>query len=250
MGPMLAGLLRLQLVERDLALVRNKLGTQEYAVAAQQKKIDLAREEWTRLHDTHMDKRKGADRLELDLAEKEELAAKLRTALNSARTNREYAAILTQINTIKADSAKIEEGGLTLLQEVDALKAQVDQAQQTLQEEEQHLQMVKQTSAEEIARLTVILDDLTAKHEQVAKDLSPEAKYAFQRIAEKYDGEAMAPIEVQGEKPPHTYACGGCFMGLNAEHRNALRVRDEIRTCDNCGRILYLQEQAEETPAG
>ena len=34
-------------------------------------------------------------------------------------------------------------------------------------------------------------------------------------------------------------------MSLNAEHANALRVRDEIRTCDNCKRILYLEPEAE-----
>ena len=250
MGPTLAGLLRLQLVERQLAEVRSKLRTQEYAVAAQQRKIDQAREEWSSLHDTHMDKRKGADRLELDLAEKEELVAKLRADLNSARTNKEYAAILTRINTIKADNANIEEGALKLLQEVDALKAQVDEAQQALQAEEQRLGEVTQTSAEEVARLTAMLEDLTAKREEAAKGLSPEAENIFRRAAEKYDGEAMAAIETQGDKPPHTFVCGGCFMGLNAEHRNALQVRDEIRTCDNCGRILYLQEQAEGTPAG
>ena len=32
-------------------------------------------------------------------------------------------------------------------------------------------------------------------------------------------------------------------MSLNAEHANALSSRDEIRNCDNCGRILYLVEQ-------
>jgi predicted nucleic acid-binding Zn-ribbon protein len=30
-------------------------------------------------------------------------------------------------------------------------------------------------------------------------------------------------------------------MSLSAEHANALRVRDEIRTCNNCGRILYME---------
>ncbi len=250
MGPMLAGLLRLQLVERKLAQERSKLRTQEYAVAAQQRKIEQAREEWTSLHDNHMDKRKGADRLELELAEKEELVSKLRTALNTARTNKEYAAILTRINTIKADNANIEEGALNLLQEVDVLKAEVDQALQAQQAEEQRLSEVKQTSAEEIATLTTILEDLTAKREEAAKDISPDVQDIFRRAAEKYDGEAMAAIGTQGDKPPHTFVCGGCFMGLNAEHSNALQVRDEIRTCDNCGRILYLQEQAEETPAG
>jgi predicted nucleic acid-binding Zn-ribbon protein len=33
-------------------------------------------------------------------------------------------------------------------------------------------------------------------------------------------------------------------MNLNAEHANALRVHDELRTCDSCGRILYIDENA------
>jgi len=37
--------------------------------------------------------------------------------------------------------------------------------------------------------------------------------------------------------------CGGCYMSLNAEHANVLRTRDEIRTCDNCKRILYMEAQ-------
>ena len=55
----------------------------------------------------------------------------------------------------------------------------------------------------------------------------------------------MAPIEIEGTKPPHSYVCGGCFMSLNAEHANALRSRDEVRTCDSCGRILYLEVKQE-----
>jgi predicted nucleic acid-binding Zn-ribbon protein len=38
-------------------------------------------------------------------------------------------------------------------------------------------------------------------------------------------------------------------MSLNAEHANALATRDEIRTCDNCGRILYLELKAEKAKA-
>jgi predicted nucleic acid-binding Zn-ribbon protein len=59
----------------------------------------------------------------------------------------------------------------------------------------------------------------------------------------------MAAIEIHGKRPPHDYVCGGCYMSLNAEHVNALRTRDEIRTCDNCGRILYLEAEAEKSAA-
>jgi hypothetical protein len=67
----------------------------------------------------------------------------------------------------------------------------------------------------------------------------------FDRIAGNYDGDAMDAIEFQGSKPPYEFICGGCYMSLTAEHVNALRTKDEIRTCDNCRRILYLEPQAD-----
>jgi predicted nucleic acid-binding Zn-ribbon protein len=56
----------------------------------------------------------------------------------------------------------------------------------------------------------------------------------------------MAKIEFHGKKPPYEYVCGGCYMSLTAEHANALRTRDELRFCDNCGRILYLEEEKQQ----
>ena len=94
-----------------------------------------------------------------------------------------------------------------------------------------------------------MLEDLNAKRAEAAKDVPAPALAVFDRIAGNYDGDAMAAIEIQGAKPPHEYICGGCYMSLNAEHVNALRTRDEIRTCDNCGRILYLEPQADEAAA-
>ena len=71
-----------------------------------------------------------------------------------------------------------------------------------------------------------------------------QALAVFERIAATRNGEAMAHIEIHGKKPPHEYTCGGCFMSIAAENANALRTRDELRLCDHCGRILYLEELA------
>ena len=38
------------------------------------------------------------------------------------------------------------------------------------------------------------------------------------------------------------FVCGGCHMTITAEAVNALMTRDELQTCNNCGRILYLQQ--------
>lgn len=249
MGKLLAALLQVQSIERQLAHVRGRLRTRKNAVAVQQRKIDQLASDWKVLHDKGIVRRKDADRLELDLRHREDLVSKFRVALNTAKTNKDYAAILTQINTLKADNSKLEEQVLRIMQEVDLLKADADKLQQQVQAEQARLGETEKQSGEEVRRLTAMLESLTAQREEAAKSVPPEPLAAFDRIAGSHEGEAMAQIEVHGKRPPHDYVCGGCYMSLNAEHVNALRVRDEIRTCDNCGRILYLEVQTEASAA-
>jgi predicted nucleic acid-binding Zn-ribbon protein len=249
MGQMLDALLHLQSIERQLAHLRARLRSRENAVATQQRRIQQLEENYNALNERSLEKRKEGDRQELDLKIKEQQVARLRTNLNTARTNKEYAAILTQINTLKADNSRLEESALRIMQEADAIKADADKIHEQIEAEQRRLEDIRRTSAEEVQKLTGMMEDLGVKRAEAAEAVPREALAVFERIADNYDGEAMALIEVHGNRPPHDYICGGCYMSLTAEHANALRVRDEIRTCDNCGRILYLEAQAEQSRA-
>ncbi len=245
MAKMLDALLHLQTIERQRAAIRSRLRTRKTAVVAQQAKIDQLSATYTSLHERYITRRRDGDRLSLDLKTREEQVSKLRGSLNTAKTNKEYAAVLTQINTLKADNAKMEEEALRVMQDADAVKAQVDEAAAKTEAEKARLADIERTSGEEIARLSEMMAELDAKRAEAAAEVPAAELAMFDRIAESYDGEAMAAIETHGRKQPYEYTCGGCFMSLTAEHVNALRTRDEIRTCDNCGRILYLEPQAE-----
>jgi predicted nucleic acid-binding Zn-ribbon protein len=240
MGKLLESLLELQRVERDLAHVRRKLKTRSNAVAVQTGRVVGLEEELEALGARVVERRKDADRMDLDLKSREEQAQKLRGSLNTAKTNKEYAAVLTQLNTLKADNAKIEENALRVMQDVDALRAKQEEKKAEIAREQERLEEIKKTNQEEMARLNAMLEDLQQKREAAAAVIPPRELAAFDRIAQNYGGEAMAPIEVHGNRPPYQYVCGGCYMSLTAEHANALKVRDEVRTCDSCGRILYL----------
>jgi predicted nucleic acid-binding Zn-ribbon protein len=248
MGTMLDALRKVQSIERQVAHVRGRLQVRENAVAAQQKRIEQLREDWQVLHDRSRTRRSDADRVELDLKEKEDKVSKLRSSLNTAKTNKEYAAVLTQINTLKADNAKLEEDALRIMQDADALKSEAAQVQAKITQEDQRLQDIQKTSQDEVAKLRAMLAELTAQRLEAAKAVPADKLAVFDRIADSYEGEGMAVVEIHGTKTPYTYICGGCYMTLTAEHANALRVRDEIRTCDNCGRILYLERQDEKSP--
>ena len=248
MGTLLESLLRVQSIERQLSLVKRRLRAQQNAVRAQQHRLDGLREDHEALKAKSLLRRKEADGLDLTLKSSEENVAKLRTALNTTKTNKEYATLLMQINTTKADNAKVEEEALNIMQEMDAIAEKLGEVEKDVQAQETQLAEITGASAEESARLGEMLEDLGSQHAVAATDVPSKALAVFDRIAESYDGEAMAMIEITGDKPPFDYVCGGCFMSLNAEHANALHVRDEIRTCDNCGRILYVEKKAAGSP--
>src|SRR4030065_16226 len=138
MGPVLNGLTRLQSVEnrlraakakltrcrRNVVIQENQVRSLQNALEAKKEEIQLTRVQY--------------DRLELELRTRDDEITKLRASLNTAKTNREYAAVLTQLNTTKADNSKIETQLLELLKDIEAdeteskdiLKQIADQKQQ------------------------------------------------------------------------------------------------------------------------
>lgn len=240
MGPVITALEKLQTIERDLAQVRRRKKARLRAVKAQEARIAKHKQERESLQQTSIERRKQADEFELTLRQNEQHIDKLRVSLNAAKTNKEYAALLTQINTQKADNAKFEEQALKVLSEVDGLKSQIEQADKIIAQEEAKLEEINAHSAEEIRKLDDMLQNLQSKRDEAARALPDTVLAMFDRLSQQYDGEALAKVEVNGRRPPYTYTCGGCFMSLNAEHANALRTRDEVRQCDNCQRILYM----------
>jgi uncharacterized protein len=244
MGPFLSALVHLQSIELDLTNLQRRKRVKDNAVNAQQAKINKHNEELVSVQENSLEHRKRSDELELDLRSTEEHVEKLRVDLNGAKTNKEYATLLTQINSLRADNAKVEDEGLKVIAEIDAIKQQATELQALVAEEEKRLGVVQESNKEEVAKLDSMISDLQAKRDEAAVKISPESLAVFERIASQYDGEAMAQVEVSGRKQPYTYSCGGCYMSLNAEHANALKSHDAIRQCDNCQRILYMDEIA------
>ena len=243
MGETLRTLRKLQLVEHQLADVRRRLKRRSAAVAAGQEQIEDLQKQHGGLADEIKARQMEAGGVELELKTREEEVARLRGSLNTAKTNKEYAAVLTQINTLKADNSKLEERALRLMQAADEVQTKADEIGRQIAETQRRLDETKRTSAQEIGRLEALQAELQAQRDQAASAVPAHVLEVFNRIAQARDGDAMAAIDVIGDKPPYAYVCGGCNMSIRAEHANALQTRDELRFCDHCQRILYLEPE-------
>jgi predicted nucleic acid-binding Zn-ribbon protein len=180
-----------------------------------------------------------SDRLELELKIRDEEIAKLRASLNSARTNKEYAVVLTQLNTTRADNSKIESQILELMRDIETDQAEIQKIQQQVEEQKQKLELVRKESEQLATKYEAEIDQIQSEWDEAARQVPVEYLEIFKRVAETYDGEAVAIIE-QHEGRTGAYTCGGCFMGVTDECVNLLMTRDEVFRCPICARILVL----------
>lgn len=172
----------------------------------------------------------------------EDRVGHLREQMNTAKTNKEYSALLVEINTLKAEKGKLEEEALSHLGAADDYKAQID----ALDAEIAEVQTIKAAADEELAsRMAEVgdaLERVKAERDEAAKKISPELLSIFNRLTESNDGEPLAVVE-ETDRRRMEYICGGCYMQLPVEKLNILLTSDNPVRCTSCGRFLYLDKE-------
>jgi len=244
MGPVLNGLIKLQSVENRLRAAKAKLARCRRNVIIQENQIrSLQNALEAKTEEIQLTKIQS-DRLELELKTQDEAITRLRASLNTAKTNKEYAAVLTQLNTTKADNSKIETQILELLRDIEDDEAESGKIQNQIDEQKRTLEQTRKETELLAAKYQAEIEEIQDEWDQVAQTIPDEPLQLFKRVAETYDGEAMAMVDQQGSKTKG-YTCGGCFMGITAESVNLLMTKDDIIRCPNCTRILVLATEGD-----
>jgi predicted nucleic acid-binding Zn-ribbon protein len=224
---------RLRAAKAKLARCRRNVIIQENQIRSLQNALEAKREEiqLTKIQ---------SDRLELELKTRDEQISRLRASLNTAKTNKEYAALLTQLNTTKADNSKNETQILDLLKDIEADEGECEKIQNQIDQQKQTLEQTRKETEILATKYEAEIEEIQIEWNQVAQTIIPDPLEIFKRVAETYDGEALAVVDRQQEGKTEAYTCGGCFMGITAESVNLLMTKDDIIRCPNCTRILVL----------
>ena len=179
-----------------------------------------------------------SSKLELELKIEDDEIAKMRVALNSAKTNKEYSAILTRLNTDKADKSKLEEQILTLMNQIEADQKECRESRAAMEQDQEKLEGIRGECEARQAKIQADIDSLTIHYDQAAGEVPAKEREMFTRLASRFDGEVMVEITKSSRKDEQT--CGGCYMSIPLEYVNALMTKDEVVVCPSCGRFLAL----------
>lgn len=248
MGAQLEDLRKLQGLEIQLATIRRTHESKTKQLEYHQKQARLVDEKLQAHKIQIREVQLKIDALSLETAVKEESISKHRQALNKAKTNKEYAAILLAMNTEKADSSKVEESALKLMEEHAKIKAEGDLI------EAEKAKLLEQVARADQAVKTFLeecngeLQRLRAERQAVAAVMNVQSVEVFNRVAQRHDGEALATI-LKPRPKRDEFICGGCNITVTLEVVNAVQTKDDLQTCKVCGRILYLDHTLTPRPA-
>ncbi|UCE62243.1 MAG: hypothetical protein JSU63_11125 [Phycisphaerales bacterium] len=242
---LLDALHRLQEIELKLAEIRGKREVKIRLIESRKRKEKQAEEKLLTNERLLRERQMRLDSLSLDVASREESIQKHREALNKAKTNKEYAGILAAMNTEKADAAKIETAVLEFMEEIQTLKDSTGKAEEDKRKLAEDVRAAEKLLEEYDLQRREELANLQADRDSCAEAIPPTTLASFTRIAQSLEGEAMATV-IKLYPKRDEYMCAGCNMTISLEIVNALRSRDEVQQCGNCGRILFYDSSTVE----
>jgi len=248
MGPLLHSLVNLQSIEMHLRAVEQRLRKNQQSVRKQEHRIEQLQAGLHAKREEIKLTRLQSSKLELDLKARDEEIGKLRVALNAAKTNKDYSAILSRINVDKADNAKLEDQILRLMTHVDGDQNTCREIEAQIEAETQKLADIRNQVAERNQEIEAELHNLKAEYEKATGLVPVKELTIFKRLAERFDGEVLAEVNQPDPRRPERQ-CGGCFMTIPLEVANALMSKDELIMCPSCGRILVLDKNPMQQPA-
>lgn len=203
-------------------------------------KIKKMEEEFT-LYTSNMQKeREKINELNKNHKEKEE---KLKRGLDSmkktkdrlfdVKTNKEYQAILKEIETIKEKNSETEDEIINSMEELENLRSLL----RTKEKEFETFQQQYEENKKKLIDEKTLLEENYQKYQQNIREVASKLPRSLLKRYEtiKGIGNGLAVVSVWKE------VCSGCHMNIPPQLYNELQKNLEIHSCPNCNRIIYWQ---------
>ena len=230
MKPELERLIHLQRAETDLRKVQNELARipqqkaeLETALAKERALLDAARE-------AQSGSQKNRRQHESSLQDLETKRSKYKGQLMDVKTNKEYTAMLHEIENVEREIRGIEDQILVEMERAETLAADVKREEAAFKAVEERHRGEAKTLDDRAKTLTADVERLKAERDRVAATLDEDLLSRFERVAKKR-GSAVAEAK--------DGICQECHVKLRLQMYAELKRNDALTECPACNRILY-----------
>ena len=215
-------------LESEAARLPRQIEAIQSALAEARKTAETVK---TRLDATKKDLRLKEKDLEVANVKRQKLEARL----YEVKTNKEYSAVLLEIEEAKQEKAKTEEEILNLMESQERLGVDIKDAEQRFKSRQDQARQDEAVVRTKLAAVERELEGLRAERRSRAKDLPPALLASYDRISKARGGVAVAAVTAAA-------VCGGCRVSIRPQAMQELRTGGALMLCESCGRYLYWQE--------
>ncbi len=171
---------------------------------------------------------------DLALEEGGQKVEKLKAKSTEIKTNKEYQAILKEIETAEQENKAIEDEILKLMEKIDAAANEIKAAEKRAAEETASIQEDRKKLEEDMAAAETALK----AEEHLRNELTPRIERSilaqYERLLVPTNGRVI--VEARNE------SCTGCFMSIPPQLFVNVKRNENINFCPNCHRILYYKD--------
>ena len=215
-------------LEAEAARLPKQIEAIQASLAEAKKTVDAFK---TKIDQTRKDLRVKEKDLEVHAAKR----AKEEARLYEVKTNKEYSAVLLEIEEVKQIKAKTEEEILGLMEMQERLAVDVKEAEGRLKTREEQARQDEGVVRGKLAKVEQELGVLRGARTIRARDLPAGLLGSYERIMRARGGTAVASVT-------QSAICDGCRMSIRPQALLELRHAVGLMTCESCGRYLYWQE--------
>ncbi len=161
--------------------------------------------------------------------------AKYKRQLNEVKTNKEYTALLKEIEESQKNVDRLEEEFIAEMILEDDIQKEIRAANQAFATAQEKLTHEKETILLKKREMEEKSQQLSQLKNELLPLLPSDQVSLYLNIFRKKGGVALSPVRDE--------FCSMCHVRIRPQLLNELRDGHKLILCENCGRILYRQEK-------
>lgn len=228
-------LLQLQVIDYDIGeLERSKeylpdmIENLTREVSESKEKLDAAKKQLDEI-------RSRQKQVELEIASREANLQKYQQQMMSIKTNKEYDALVAEIDAIKTNISVQETDLLEAIESIDALEKQIEELNGKREQIEENNEKQLKILKEKIATIGDKMSEKEGSRNQIVSSIPRPTLSAYERVRRGRGGQAVVAVKKR--------ACGSCFKALTPKKVQDVKRGDQIFTCDHCGALMYWDDE-------
>ena len=158
---------------------------------------------------------------------------KTKERLLEVKNNKEYQAMLKEIEIAESSRGDIETEIISILEELDKLSILVKKDEEILSQRRKEFEAEKKIIEADLNAIDADAASWEQKRADLRKDVSADILARYEKVKNRNNG--VGVISVWKE------VCNGCHMNIPPQLYNELQKTTELLSCPNCNRIMYFQ---------